>query len=170
GRDLTGLLALTSADGRYEDRRKGLREVLEGPARRKAVHVAFETIPSSWRMEVEPIAIRGSHLSLSRECYRDTEDADRPIAVELLRLTEVGEGGFAHDNVTFDPDDINGAFEELDARYLAGEGSAHSHAWSLISGTYAGFNRHQLPATTPDWTYIDHRPLITIEASDLSAS
>jgi len=87
-----------------------------------------------------------------------------------LRLTEVGEGGFAHDNVTFDPDDINAAFEELDARYLAGEGSAHSHAWSLISGTYAGFNRHQLPATTPDWTYIDHRPLITIEASDLSAS
>ncbi len=36
---------------------------------------------------------------------------------------------------------------------------------------YAGFNnRHELPATTPDWTYVDHRPLVTVEANDLPAS
>ncbi len=35
---------------------------------------------------------------------------------------------------------------------------------------YAGFNRHELPATTPDFVYLDHRPVIAIEASDLPAS
>src|SRR6202008_1613508 len=72
--------------------------------------------------------------------------------------------------VMFDSDDIDAAFEELDARYLAGEAGAHSHTWSVNSGFYAGFNRHELPATTPDWLYIDHRPLVTVEANDLHAT
>ena len=31
---------------------------------------------------------------------------------------------------------------------------------------YAGFNRRERPATTPDFSYIDHRRVITIEATD----
>ncbi len=42
-------------------------------------------------MEVEPIAIRGSRLALTRACYRDIDDADRPIAVELLHVMELGD-------------------------------------------------------------------------------
>ena len=57
----------------------------------------------------------------------------------------------------FDLDDIDAAFEELDARYLAGEAAAHAHTWSVIAGAYAALNRHELPATTPDWVNIDHR-------------
>ena len=57
----------------------------------------------------------------------------------------------------FDPDDIDAAFEELDARYLAGEAAAHAHTWSVIAQAYAAFNRRELPATTPDWVNIDHR-------------
>ena len=66
--------------------------------------------------------------------------------------------------VTFDLDDIDAAFEELDARYLAGEAAAHSHTWSVIARECAAFNRHELPATTPDYITIDHRPLAIIEA------
>ena len=90
----------------------------------------FDAAPSSWQLEVEPIAIRGSRLSLIRECYRDTDGAERPVAIELLRVTEVSDGDLVHDTVTFDPDDIDAAFEELDARYLAGEAAAHAHTWS----------------------------------------
>ena len=50
--------------------------------------------------------------------------------------------------VLFDLDDIDAAFEELDARYLAGEAAAHAHTWSVIARAYAAFNRHELPATT----------------------
>ena len=57
----------------------------------------------------------------------------------------------------FDLDDIDAAFEELDARYLAGEAAAHAHTWSVISKAYAALNRRELAATTPDWVNIDHR-------------
>ena len=58
--------------------------------------------------------------------------------------------------VAFDPDDIDAAFEELDARYLAGEAAAHAHTWSVIVRNYAAFNRHEFPRPTPDW--VTHRP------------
>ena len=57
----------------------------------------------------------------------------------------------------FDPDDIDAAFEELDARYLAGEAAAHAHTWTVIAQVQAAFNRHELPPTTADWVNIDHR-------------
>ena len=44
-------------------------------------------------------------------------------------------------SVTFDPDDFDAAFAELDARYLAGEAAAHAHTWSIIAGAYAALNR-----------------------------
>ena len=60
-------------------------------------------------MEVEPIAIRGSRLSLTRECYRDIDDADRPIAVELLHVIELDDDDLMRDIVSFDPDDLDDA-------------------------------------------------------------
>ena len=32
----------------------------------------------------------------------------------------------------FDPDDLDAAIAELDARYLAGEAAPHAHTWSVI--------------------------------------
>ena len=58
--------------------------------------------------------------------------------------------------VIFDLEDIDAAFAELDARYLAGEAAAHAHTWSVIAGAYAAFNRHEIPATTPRLG--EHRP------------
>ena len=29
--------------------------------------------------------------------------------------------------------------------------------WSAITRAFAAINRHELPATTPDWVNIDHR-------------
>jgi hypothetical protein len=43
--------------GRYEDRRKGLRD--EGVADEKFAHAVLSETPTSWRLEIEPVAIRG---------------------------------------------------------------------------------------------------------------
>ncbi|MGB3476863.1 MAG: BTAD domain-containing putative transcriptional regulator [Mycobacterium sp.] len=166
-RDGDAIFALASADGRYEDRRKGLRSILEGPERLRVVNATMETVPSTWRIEVEPIALRGSRLSLTRDCYRDTGDADRPIAVELLHLMEVDDAGLMQRTVTFDVDDIDAALAELDARYLAGEAAAYANTWSVVTGAYAGFNRRDLAATTPDWVSIDHRRGAGFEPGDM---
>ena len=156
-RDVNGFIALTTADGRLDDRRKGLHSVLDGPARQNNFHQLLELTPSPWRMEVEPIAIRGSRLSLIRGCLRDYADTDSPITLELLTVMEVSNGGLMHDTVNFDPDDLDAAFAELDVRYLAGEAAAYSRTWSLIAQTYAAFNRHELSRTSPDWVNLDHR-------------
>jgi hypothetical protein len=168
-RDMDSFLTLMTADGRFEDRRKGLRIVTEGPARRKAVQAVFEEAPSSWRMRAEPIAIRGSRLELTRECYVDTDEADRPVTVEFLHVMEVSHSGLAQDIVSFDPDDIDAAIKELDARYLAGEAAPHAHAWSVIVETYAVFNRHEVPPFAPDSVNIDHRQGVAFAPGDLTA-
>ena len=57
-RDINGAVFLTATDGRYEDRRKGLRD--QGTAR--DVWQTVFNAPKSWRLEMEPVAIRGSRL------------------------------------------------------------------------------------------------------------
>ena len=72
--------------------------------------------------------------------------------------------------VAFDPEDVDAAFKELDARYLAGEAAAYADMWSVIAGAHAGANRRELPPTTPDPVYVDHRPLVSIEEVDPATS
>ena len=165
--DLHGCLALINADGRYEDRRKGLRDDAVGQGLKKVADALFE-VTKSWLLEIEPVAIRGSRLGLTRDTYRDTTDSDRVITAEHLTVTEVDDDDLVCNSVLFDPDDIDAAFEELDARYLAGDAAAHAHTWSVIARTYATFNRHELPPATPDT--VDHRRLSLVESGDLTTS
>ena len=67
--------------------------------------------------------------------------------------------------ITFDLDDLDAAFAELEARYLAGEGAAHARIWSVITQTYVKFNRHDL--TGEDWAIIDHRRGALFASSDM---
>jgi hypothetical protein len=117
-RDVDGFLALTTTDGRVEDRRKGLRHIGVGPAWQKTTR-AWLDAPRSWRLEVEILAIRGSRLSLTRNRCRDTDEADQPVTVDVLAVMEVGEDGLVREAVSFDPDDIDDAFAEFTARWIA---------------------------------------------------
>ena len=158
-RDLDGFLALYTADARTHDRRKGFQAVIDGSTRRKHTHVMFELTPTNWPVEVQPIATRGSRLSLTRLYWVDTEIVGRPVTNEALAVAELSYEGLIHETVDFDPADLDAAFEELEARYLAGEAAAHAQAWSVIAQAFAALNRHELPPTTPDWVNLDHRAI-----------
>lgn len=116
------------------------------------------------------IATRGKRLSLARVRSFNPDSRREGFAVELLGIAEIDTDGQIAAHVFFDADDIDAAFEELDARYLAGEAAAYAHTWSVTSRANAKFNRHELPATTPDPVYIDHRSLVSIEGVDLATS
>ncbi|WNG95531.1 BTAD domain-containing putative transcriptional regulator [Mycobacterium sp. ITM-2016-00318] len=154
-RDLKGYLGAVDAEARYDDRRRGLRN--EGPIDAAFVGGVLSDAPQSWRLAFEPIAIRGHHLALSRHIYRDASEADRPIVVQALVLTEVRDQ-LVNGIVVFDTDDVDAAFAELDARYLAGEAAPHAQTWSSITRSVAGFNNHELPSTALEW--IDRRRLV----------
>ena len=89
---------------------------------------------------------------------------------EVLAVVEIDADNRIVARVVFDPDDIEAAFEELDARYLAGEAAAHAHTWSVIAQGFAAINRRELPATTPDWTTIDHQRFTTMAPGDFIAN
>ena len=74
----------------------------------------------------------------------------------LLGVVEIDADDRIAARVVFDPDDIDAAFEELDARYLAGEAAAHAHTWSVVAGATprsTGTNSRD----DADWVNIDHR-------------
>ena len=76
-------------------------------------------------------------------------DNDRPdeVQFDVLQLIEARRLTIEMAAVvTFDADDFDAAFAELDARYMAGEAAAHAHTWSVFMGNYAAFNRREIPA------------------------
>ena len=62
---------------------------------------------------------------------------------------------------------IDAAFDELDARYSAGEAAAYARTWTVITNAYSALNRRELPARTPEWVHSDHRRIPTFRADDL---
>ena len=123
-RDMSGFLALMTEGARLDDRRKGLRGIHDGLALWKNVQQLFQAA-SNWRSGMEVIATRGSQLSLTRHRVRDIDETDQPIMWEALSVMEVGDDNLMQETISFDPDDIDAALEELDARYLAGEAAAY---------------------------------------------
>ena len=103
------------------------------------------------------IATRGERLYLMNVQF--TEHAQGPDAflTEILVIGEANSDNRLIAGVVFDPDDIDAAFEELNARYVAGEAAPYSQAWSVVSQAYAAFNRGEMFPTTPDWVNFDHR-------------
>jgi ketosteroid isomerase-like protein len=162
GRDVDSFLGLMTADGQFEDRRKGLRAVHTGSARQQAVRAVFEEAPASWRMHAEPIAIRGSRLELTRESYCDIDDVDRPIAVEFLHVMELGDDDLMRDIVSFDSDDLDDAFAELTVRWIASGEVAYPELIEAVDRINATINRHEWGAVATYFDgvdYVDHRQL-----------
>ncbi len=116
------------------------------------------------------VAIRGERLALTRMHYPNSDARYGEFVTEQFIIAEIDTDDRIAAQIVIDPDDIDAAFEELDARYLAGEAAAHSHAWSVIIRACAAFNRHEFPLTTQDSVNIDHRRVVTIETIDLAAS
>jgi hypothetical protein len=123
--------------------------------------VLFEA-PESWREETETVAVRGDCLGLSRERFRDTDEADRPIAVETLMLTEVNDDELISHAVNFDPDDIDGAMAELTARWIASGEVAHPEVIEAQRRLLDLANHHDwdtFAIRSAGATYVGHRQL-----------
>ena len=102
------------------------------------------------------IATRGERLVLSRIRFSGRDQRPEAFHTEVLGIVEIDADDRIAARVVFDLDDIDAAFAELDARYLAGEAAAHAQH---VVGHRAGLRRAQ-PARTPrdDTGLGEHRP------------
>ncbi|MGE5696981.1 MAG: hypothetical protein ACM4D3_17645 [Candidatus Sericytochromatia bacterium] len=165
-RDWDAMERLVADDMSTEDRR---RVVNGGVMRGREVEIAnIRTIADlgGERLTSRVIATRGNRLVLARTTF---SSRDWPDSFEIVDIVEINTDHRLSAHVLFDPNDIEAAFAELDARYVAGEAAAHAHTWSVITQVYAGLNRHELSATTPDWVNLDHRRVAGIESGDLTS-
>ena len=115
-------MAETMADDIYtKDRR---RVVNGGESRGRAAHVTnmravaevgFEGLTST------VVATRGQRLTLIRIRSSVRGSGPGEVAAEMLCIIEIDTDNRLTAAVIFDRDDIDAAFEELEARYLAGE-------------------------------------------------
>ena len=155
GRDWDAMGELLADDIVTDDRRRvvnaGVREGRDTHIAdlRAAAEVGAENFSSS------VIATRGQRLALARVSTRNRSFDE--IGAEILGLGEINADNRFVRHVVFDVDDIDAAFEELDARYVRGEGAAHAHTWSVMARSYAAANRRELPPTTSDYIIVDHR-------------
>jgi hypothetical protein len=98
------------------------------------------------------VATRGRRLALGSYSVFDGWSGSK-----VLCVSEINAENRLVARVAFDSDDVDAAFAELDARYLAGEAAAHSHTWTALTQVQAAYNRHEFLPTTEDWVNIDHR-------------
>ena len=103
---------------------------------------------------VSAMAIRGERLVLAR--VRASGSDPEAIQNDALNVVEIDTADRIAKVATFDLEDIDAAFAELDTRYLAGEAAAHAHTWSVIAGAYAALNRREI--TVDDAGLREHRP------------
>jgi hypothetical protein len=111
------------------------------------------------------LATRGERLALSRILFYGEDQRPEAFQAELLGLVEIDLDDRIVARLSFDPDDIDAAFAELDARYRDGEAATHAHTWSVVAGAFSTLNTRQIPETTPGCVNIDHRRGIASEAN-----
>ena len=164
-RDWEGVASVLAEDHCSDDRRRGV-----GAGLRSGRDADIENLRAiadlRWSMAAEVIAIRGDRLVLSRNRF---SGGGRPqeFVVESLTVVEIDVNGLIAAVAAFDLNDLDAAFEELEARYLAGEAAAHARTWSVITEVYAAAGRCEIPRTTADFVDVDHRPLSVIGAGEL---
>src|SRR5277367_1443966 len=166
-RDWAAMTELLAADSSTDDRR---RDVNAGNQHGRDVDVATMRALADLgvaHIASTVIATRGERLALTR--FRMSGRDQRPDAfyTEALSILEIDADNRGSAKVVFDPDDIDSAIKELDARYLAGEAADYAHTWSVIMQTCAAIDRREMFATTKDFVDIDHRSLAAIGSGDL---
>ncbi len=160
--------ALWADDTSVEDRRRGLRRDAAYDRATGVAEIQAMADLGVTMMTSHVIAIRGERLALLRCRYSGRDQRPDAFHTEAVRITEVDTDGRVSATIAFDPDDIDAAFAELDARYLAGEAAPHAQTWSVVVSSCSAINRQELPPATSDSVNIDHRRGTPFASSDMT--
>ncbi|MCI0633941.1 MAG: nuclear transport factor 2 family protein, partial [Actinobacteria bacterium] len=157
-RDWVRVAAEFAPGFRQLDRRKMMRVDVDRDPFLESLRQAIELTSSRFAPEV--VATRGERLALCRWLWSGTGEVFGPSEIEFLEVVQVDADGHQDLNVTFDLDDLDAAYAELDRRFAGAEAAPcvrtqqtilralETHDWELLGSML-----------TPDFVLEDHRPL-----------
>jgi tetratricopeptide (TPR) repeat protein len=156
--DWDAFAACVAPTGRFIDRRRMFRVELSPEQFAASARQLGEM--ESAQLHSEILATRGQRLALNR-LHIEVSGGDVGASdVVHLNVVETDEHGSNLAQVRFDPDDLEAATAELDARYAAGEGGV---LWRVNHDLFAAaFRRDReacLAALAPGFFVVDHRRL-----------
>ena len=133
-RDRAAITQILAEDVSTEDRRRVVNAGLRNGRDAVIAEIAAIAEVGTANLASEIIATRGERLVLTRG--RAWAGAQRPDAfrADLLDVVEIDADEQVVARVIFDPDDFDAAIEELDARYLTGEGAVMRARGPLLQG------------------------------------
>jgi ketosteroid isomerase-like protein len=115
---------------------------------------------SSSHLVVERLATRGDRLSLSRSRWLVSGDSVGPSEIEWLDLIEVDAEQRVALQVSFDPEDLDAAYAELDARFADAPGERRASLTRAFTQAFRDRDWDALAALlAPDLVVADHRRL-----------
>jgi class 3 adenylate cyclase len=159
-RDWARVAATLAREFRVSDRRTLMHLELDREQHLATLRMMFEMV--SCRLSSELLATRGERLALFRQRFEGSDRNVGPSEAEWLWVLEMNDRGERVAAVMIDPDDLDAAYAELDARYLAGEAAPFRHV-KVISAFKRAFAARDwdamASATAPDFVLVDHRPL-----------
>jgi hypothetical protein len=157
--DWPALAALHAAGFHYSDRRKGIRLEQDRETFLASARPLFDGRAAPASREV--LATRGDRLALIALRFAAAAGATAPA--ERLLAIEVNARGERIAVVRFDPGDRNAGHTELDARYAAGEATAHPAMWAALWDVRRAFAAHDwdrlASLVSADFVAEDHRLL-----------
>jgi hypothetical protein len=124
------------------------------------------TEPETWGQVVDRttsvLAVRGGRLSLRRLLMTVTDDHALGLMNDVLIVNEIDEAGSITAIISFEAEDLAGAFHELDRRYAEGEGAEYAEQLSWLDEYHAVLRARDWDRTrtyiAEDAVVIDHRP------------
>ncbi|MGH7895064.1 MAG: nuclear transport factor 2 family protein, partial [Candidatus Binatia bacterium] len=160
-RDWDRVAAVYAPGCRLIDRRTLMHLDLDRDGYLQSMRTIFEM--SSSRFTANVLATRGERLLLSRVLLEGNDRDVGPSEVEWLAVDEVDDAGDRVATVNLDPDDLDGAYAELDRRYAAGEAAPYARTWETVqrfARAVAARDWEELASVfDPDLVLEDHRPI-----------
>jgi ketosteroid isomerase-like protein len=149
-----------SSDAVFDDRRPVVGGVvMSGTA---WMERDFGSLAAVSETESKLIATRGENLVLHHGIFRGYAGAGGPFEADFMQVAETQGDGLICRRITFDPNDLDVAFAELDARFLAGEGASFAEEIAVATALLSAYNdrdwRKFESLCTEDCDVLDHRP------------
>jgi class 3 adenylate cyclase/ketosteroid isomerase-like protein len=157
--DWEGVISTMAPTQRLVDRRQSAQNELGPEEIRITLRNALDLGPSEWTGET--IATRGDRLALTRRRWYGPGLGGAQSEMTYVEVLEVDEQGRTSWGASFDLDDLDAAFDELDNRFVGLEAAAAPAAWNVIRSFRRLVPAHDVDAlvqlAAPGFALEDHR-------------